>query len=189
MIKMQASARRQSNQTRTQADRGFSLIELLIVVAIILIVAAIAIPSLLRSKLAADQASAVANLRTISTASVSYWVTYSNGYPATLGTLGGSQGSPATCNQAILIDEVIAVAPSQKSGYQYAYSGDQGNITSVPPGCTPGFIGYLATASPIVSGLTGDISYCTNEPGVIHFDTTGAVAPSAATCNLLPTIQ
>jgi type IV pilus assembly protein PilA len=189
MNAMQALARRQINQIRSKADRGFSLIELLIVVAIILIIAAIAIPNLLRSKLAADQASAVANLRTISTASVSYWVTYSNGYPPTLGTLGGLNGSPATCNLAILIDEVIASSPSQKSGYQFAYSGDQGNVTSVPAGCTPGFVGYLATASPIVSGLTGDISYCTNEPGVIHFDTTGAVAPSAATCNLLPTIQ
>jgi type IV pilus assembly protein PilA len=186
---MQASANRQSNQTSLQADSGFSLIELLIVVAIILIIAAIAIPNMLRSKLAADQASAVANLRTISTASVSYWVTYSNGYPATLGTLGGLQGSPATCNQAILIDEVIATAPSQKSGYQFSYTGDQGNVTSVPPGCTPGFGGYLATAAPMVVGLTGNISYCTNEPGVIHFDTSGAVAASAATCNLLPTIQ
>ena len=186
---MQASASKQLKQVQSQADRGFSLIELLIVVAIILIIAAIAIPNLLRSKLTADQASAVANLRTISTAAVSYWVTYSNGYPATLGTLGGLQGSTATCNQAILIDEVIATVPSQKSGYQFAYSGDQGNVSSVPAGCTPGFVGYLATAAPIVMGLTGDISYCTNEPGVIHFDTTGAVAASAATCNLLPTIQ
>ena len=185
---MQASANRQPNHTSLQADRGFSLIELLIVVAIILIIAAIAIPNMLRSKLAADQASAVANLRTISTASVSYWVIFSNGYPATLAVLGGT-GPAATCNQAILIDEVIAAAPSQKSGYQFSYTGDQGNVTTVPPGCTPGFVGYLATAAPLVVGLTGDISYCTNEPGVIHFDTTGAVAASAATCNLLPTIQ
>ena len=185
---MQASAGRPANQTQAQADRGFSLIELLIVVAIILIIAAIAVPSLLRSRMDANQASAVANLRTVSTAAVSYWVTYSNGYPPTLGALGGT-GPGATCDQAVLIDEVIAAAPSQKSGYQFTYTGDQGNVANPPPGCTPGFNGYLATASPIVVGLTGDISYCNNEPGVIHYDTTGAVAASAATCNLLPVIQ
>jgi prepilin-type N-terminal cleavage/methylation domain-containing protein len=188
MNAMQASASRRANQLRFKAERGFSLIELLIVVAIILIIAAIAIPSLLRSRMDANQASGVANLRTISTAAVSYWVTYSNGYPATLGTLGGN-GPVATCNQAILIDEVIAAAPSQKSGYQFTYTGDQGNVTTVPPGCTPGFNGYLATAAPIVVGLTGNISYCNNEPGVIHYDTTGAVAASSATCDLLPVIQ
>jgi type IV pilus assembly protein PilA len=186
---MRVPANRQGTQRQSNVARGFSLIELLIVVAIILIIAAIAIPSLLRSKMTANQASAVANLRTISTASVSYWVTYSNGYPPTIATLGGNNGVAATCNLAILIDEVIATAPNQKSGYQFAYSGDQGNVAIVPPGCNPGFVGYLATASPLSVGLTGNISYCTNEPGVIHFDTTGAVAASAATCNTLPVIQ
>jgi type IV pilus assembly protein PilA len=188
MNAMQASASRPANQTQAQADRGFSLIELLIVVAIILIIAAIAVPSLLRSRMDANQASAVSNLRTISTAAVSYWVTYSNGYPPTLATLGGP-GPGATCNQAVLIDDTIAAAPSQKSGYQFSYTGDQGAVTTVPPGCAAGFNGYLATAAPVVVGLTGNISYCNNEPGVIHYDTTGATAASAANCNALPTIQ
>jgi prepilin-type N-terminal cleavage/methylation domain-containing protein len=186
---MRPSASYNSKHTRSPNHRGFSLIELLIVVAIILIIAAIAIPSMLKSKMDANQAAAVANLRTISTASVSYWVTYSNGYPPSIGALGGSNGNPATCNLAILIDEVIASAPNQKSGYQFAYAGDQGNVASVPPGCTPGYVGYLATATPLSIGLTGNNSYCTDEPGVLHYDTTGAAAASAATCDALPVIQ
>ena len=65
----------------------------------------------------------------------------------------------------------------------------QASAITVPPGCAPGFNGYLATAAPVVVGLTGNISYCTNEPGVIHYDTTGAVAASSANCDALPTIQ
>ena len=168
--------------------KGFSLIELLIVVSIILIIAAIAIPNLLRSRQSANQASAVANVRTISTGSVSYWVTYSNGYPPSLAALGGISGTPATCNQAILVDEVLTTAPYQKSGYQYAFLGQQGNVAIAPAGCTPGFVGYLATAVPITPGVTGNISYCSSEPGIIHYDSTGALPPDEATCNTLPTL-
>lgn len=174
--------------SRAAASRGFSLIELLIVVAIILIIAAIAIPNLLRSRQSANQASAVANVRTVSTAAVSYWVTYGNGYPPSLASLGGS-GASATCDAAILVDEVITTAPNQKSGYQFAYTGEQGNVAASPPSCAkPGFNGYLATGVPITIGTTGLISYCTTEPGIIHYDTTGAVAPDEVTCNSLPTL-
>ena len=168
-------------------NRGFSLIELLIVVAIILIIAAIAIPNMLRSRLAANQASAVANLRTISTAAVSYWVTYGNGYPGDLPTIGGV-GPGATCNAAVLIDNSLSTAPYQKSGYQYALTGDQGNVSVSPPGCTPGFVGYLATAVPLTFGTTGNLSYCSSEPGIIHYDPSGTVAGTSAICNALPNL-
>jgi type IV pilus assembly protein PilA len=184
---MRASARKH-NTAQGNSREGFSLIELLIVVAIILIIAAIAIPNLLRSRQSANQASAVANLRTISTASVSYWVVYGNGYPPSLASLGGPSGAPATCNLAILVDPVLTTAPYQKSGYQYAFVGQQGNVAVPPPGCAPGFVGYLTTATPIAMGVTGTISYCSFEPGIIHYDTNGTTPPDEATCSAFPNL-
>jgi len=178
-----------NNPIRKTGSNGFSLIELLIVVAIILIIAAIAIPNLLRSRQSANQASAVANIRTISTASVSYWVTYGNGYPPSLDAIGGT-GAVANCNSAALIDPVLSTAPYQKSGYQFAYAGQAGVVVVVPPSCAnPGFNGYLATAVPLSLGTTGLTSYCTCEPGIIHMDTTGAAAADQNACNALPTLQ
>ena len=185
---MRVPANKKISQDGVHGNRGFSLIELLIVVAIILIIAAIAIPNMLKSRMAANQASAVANLRTITTASVSYWVTYGNGYPPSLDSLGGS-GTTATCNASILVDDVLTTSPYQKSGYQFAFIGEQGNVPNVPTGCTPGFHGYLASAAPIAIGTTGNMSYCSSEPGIIHFDTTGATAGTEAVCDALSTLQ
>src|SRR6201998_4422221 len=100
-------------------QKGFSLIELLIVVAIILIIAAIAIPNLLRAKIAANQSAAVGTLRTISSAEETFSSTYSDGFTLTLAQLGGTATTAGTCGAAHLVDEVVGQDPATKSGYQY----------------------------------------------------------------------
>lgn len=167
--------------------KGFTLIELLVVVAIILIIAGIAIPSFLRSRIAANEAAAAANVRAITTAASVYNTTWNNGYPPDLPTMGGA-GIVATCAQAILLDPVITTPPFMKSGYNFTYIGLGANTPPVA-GCAPGFYQYLATATPAVLGSTGERSFCSDTPGVIHFDATGAAIASVAACDALPAMQ
>jgi type IV pilus assembly protein PilA len=144
-------------------QKGFSLIELLIVVAIILIIAAIAIPNLLRAKMAANEASAVGSMRTINTTSIEYSTTY-GGYPTSLSSLGGPAGGSATSSSAELIDAVLA--GGSKSGYSLAYTtgatDSNGNILS-----------YTLTATPTDVGITGQRRFFTDQTGVIRANTTG----------------
>ena len=168
--------------------RGFSLIELLIVVAIILIIAAIAIPNLLRARIAANQASGVSNIRTITSAAIVYSSTYNNGLPPSLTALGGV--APANCNGSILLDDTLTTPPNHKSGYIYDYQPQGPPIATPPPACAaPGFSEFLTTSVPIVVGQTGQSSYCSDEPGVIRIDTFGAKAASVAACQALPPLQ
>jgi type IV pilus assembly protein PilA len=140
---------------------GFSLIELLIVVAIILIIAAIAIPNLLRSKMAANEASAVGSMRTLNTAAVTYSTTY-GGYPASLATLGPA--ASATSTTADLVDSVLA--GGVKSGYSFSWSAgtadSSGNIDA-----------YSIAASPVTVGTTGQRYFFTDQSGVIRANPTG----------------
>jgi prepilin-type N-terminal cleavage/methylation domain-containing protein len=154
-------------------QKGFSLIELLIVVAIILIIAAIAIPNLLRARMAANESAAASSVRTINTAEVSYITAYPTiGYASTLAVLGGASPCTATSASACLIDNNLAVPPaSGKSGYLYTAAGTAST--------------YEAIANPVTVNSTGTKSFCSVEDAVVRVDTTGA-AIAAGGCSALP---
>ena len=155
-------------------QKGFSLIELLIVVAIILIIAAIAIPNLLRSRMAANEASAVGSIRTMNTAAISYNSTYGNGFPSLL-TQIGTVGVAVSCDNAQLLDSVLT--GGTKSGYTFKVLAGNG-LGAKPAGCTNAGStdGYGVVATPVTVGTTGQRSFCSDASGVIRFDATGATA-------------
>jgi len=142
-------------------QRGFSLIELLIVVAIILIIAAIAIPNLVKSKMAANEASAVESLRTINTAEVTFASTYGTGY-SNLATLGSSG----------LIDPILTTG--KKSGYTFVVVPSDGSGSSVDP-----YTGYTATGIRQSSNM-GTRMFCTDSSGVIRYVTTATGCDSSS---------
>ncbi len=146
-------------------QKGFSLIELLIVVAIILIIAAIAIPNLLRSRIAANEASAVGSLRTINTAEVTYASTYPDQGFTALANLGGT-GTTASSTAALVLDNVLALGT--KSGYLF----------TVTPGAGTPISTYSSNAAPITPDQTGKRYFYSDASGVIRYNSS-AVATSA----------
>jgi type IV pilus assembly protein PilA len=159
--------------------KGFSLIELLIVVAIILIIAAIAIPNLLRARMAANEASAVGSIRTINTSAVIYTSSWGVGFPGSLAAMGGTPGGAAVCGASLLIDPLLAGATGMataKSGYYFTYVG--GTATPAVGGCT-GFQTYTIVGQPAVVGQSGQRGFFSDQGGVIRNSTDGS-APTVA---------
>ncbi len=156
-------------------QKGFSLIELLIVVAIILIIAAIAIPNLLRAKMAANEASAVSTLRTMTTAQITYSSTWGNGFAPTLTVLGPTIApAPATCNLAGLVDNVLAgQAPGTattftKSGYNFIYAGGIALGAAAPTCGAAGFGTFTLQANPVAYQGTGSRCFFVDETGTVR---------------------
>ena len=134
---------------------GFSLIELLIVVAVIGIIAALAVPNLVQSKKAANEASAIASVCNLVTAEITY--------ASTLG--GGNFGSLAELSAENFADEVVG--SGQKDGYEFSVAANQS-------------IGFSVIATPTVPGTTGERSFFSDETGVIRYTTDGMVPDSTS---------
>jgi prepilin-type N-terminal cleavage/methylation domain-containing protein len=156
-------------------QKGFSLIELLIVVAIILIIAAIAIPNLLRARIAANEASAVSSIRTISTAMISYNSSYPTvGFASNLATLGGTCTSTVpTSTAACLVDSTLA--GGTKSGYTFVAAASG---SGTPTGS------YYTYANPVTANSTGVRSFCSVQDAVVRV--TGTSATTACAGNETP---
>jgi type IV pilus assembly protein PilA len=151
-------------------QRGFSLIELLIVVAIILVIAAMAIPNFLRSKMSANEASAVSSLRTINTAQTTYALTYPTvGYSDQLTKLAfPASGTAPSENAAGLLDWVLGCTtqPCEKSGYRFSINNAVGNPVNA----------YTINAVPSMPGQTGIRGFCSDQVPNMAYDQSGGMA-------------
>ena len=139
-------------------EKGFSLIELLIVVAIILIIAAIAIPNFMRARIASNETSAVASCRAINSAEINYNSYFQQGFSSTLAQLGPPTSGQPDINKADMVDDVLA--SGTKSGYTFAYTPT--NLAGSR------YDGYELNANPSVPERSGSRYFFSDPTGVIR---------------------
>ncbi len=150
---------------------GFSLVEVLVVIAVILIIAAIAIPRLLRSKMSANEAAAASALRSICTVQVTYDATYSQGYAPSLSALGPPPiGSPPTATSSDLIDQVLS--SGIRNGYSFVYTPIDNAGTGKPDA-------FTINANPLSPGQTGERYFYADQTNVIRWALGGPAGPSS----------
>jgi type IV pilus assembly protein PilA len=162
---------------------GFSLIELLIVVAIILVIAAIAIPNFLQARITANESSAAGSLRAIASAEIAYFNAYpSIGYASVLNDLGGAAPCVPASGTACLLDTTLSTAvpgSAGKSGYQFQATGiASGGVNE----------NYVAGATPVTLGITGNRNFCSTSEQILRAQNGGGGLPvtTLATCYTYP---
>ena len=156
---------------------GFTLIELVVAIAIILTLAAIAIPNLLRARMAANEASTVSSVRTINAAEVSYYSMF-GAYAPNLASLGGAAPCSPTRGSACLIDDKLAnaTAGTGKTGYLFFVEGSGDGSQ------------YVVKAWPVTPNTTGTRSFCSTEDAVVRVNSSGGMIEDREACLALPAI-
>ena len=148
-------------------------------IPVILIIAAIAVPNVLRARMAANESSAMSSIRTISTAEVSYQSLYGKGYAPNLTSLAGGPDCNPSPEAACLIDNNLAMATgaSSKAGYVFSLEGSEDGAH------------FLVTARPAVPNTTGRRTFCSTEDDVVRVDASGGTITSREQCLALPDLM